>query len=77
MVRSVKISWVKWDLILNSKVDEGLEIGSLGAFNMALLYKWRWRLLTGREALVRVIKVLHGDAGEFSLHRSFTGFGLL
>ena len=46
-----KISWVKWDVLLNSKEKGGLEVGSLSAFNYALLYKWRWRFLLDRDAL--------------------------
>ena len=39
-----KICWVKWDCILNSLDKGGLGVGSLSAFNQALLYKWKWRL---------------------------------
>ncbi|GJV18221.1 RNA-directed DNA polymerase, eukaryota, reverse transcriptase zinc-binding domain protein [Tanacetum coccineum] len=39
----------------------GLNIGSLKAFNLALLQKWRWRLLSSPNALwVKVIKAYHG-----------------
>ena len=34
-----KISWVKWNLILNCKEKGGLGVGSLAAFNKALIYK--------------------------------------
>ena len=33
--------WFKWDLVLNYREYGGLGIGSLEAFNLALLYKWR------------------------------------
>ncbi|GKC96937.1 RNA-directed DNA polymerase, eukaryota, reverse transcriptase zinc-binding domain protein, partial [Tanacetum coccineum] len=36
-----KIAWVKWPIILNSFDKGGLNIGSLKAFNLALLQKWR------------------------------------
>ncbi|GKE31164.1 hypothetical protein Tco_1450486, partial [Tanacetum coccineum] len=37
-------------------------IGSLKAFNLALLQKWRWRLVTISNSLwTRVVKVIHGD----------------
>ncbi|GKE82192.1 hypothetical protein Tco_1552192, partial [Tanacetum coccineum] len=41
-----KMAWVKWPIILNSFDKGGLNIGSLKAFNLALLQKWRWRLLS-------------------------------
>ncbi|GJS16762.1 hypothetical protein Tco_0411234, partial [Tanacetum coccineum] len=41
-----KMAWVKWPIILNFFDKGGLNIGSLKAFNLALLQKWRWRLLS-------------------------------
>ncbi|XP_071714499.1 uncharacterized protein [Rutidosis leptorrhynchoides] len=32
-----------WDQVIASKDHGGLEIGSLNAFNLALLHKWKWR----------------------------------
>ena len=34
-----RIHWVKWDIILNSRDNGGLEVGSLDAFKRALLVK--------------------------------------
>ncbi|PWA52848.1 reverse transcriptase domain, Reverse transcriptase zinc-binding domain protein [Artemisia annua] len=57
-----KMSWIKWDNILASYDKGGLNIGSLKAFNFALLQKWRWRLVTSPNSLwVRVVKAIHGD----------------
>nr|GEU43250.1 putative reverse transcriptase domain-containing protein [Tanacetum cinerariifolium] len=40
----------------------GLGIRSLKAFNLALLQKWRWRLVTFSDSLwARVVKAIHGD----------------
>ncbi|GJT16836.1 hypothetical protein Tco_0875542 [Tanacetum coccineum] len=37
-------------------------LGSLKAFNLAILQKWRWRLVTFSDSLwARVVKVIHGD----------------
>ncbi|GJT46135.1 hypothetical protein Tco_0954850 [Tanacetum coccineum] len=59
-----KMAWVKWPIILNSFDKGGLNIGSLKAFNLALLQKWRWRLLSSPNALwVQVIKAYHGQEG--------------
>ncbi|GKE00218.1 hypothetical protein Tco_1388201, partial [Tanacetum coccineum] len=53
-----------WKAILGSL--GGLNIGSLKAFNLAILQKWRWRLLSHKNALlVKVIKALHGQEGGF------------
>nr|GEY76300.1 hypothetical protein [Tanacetum cinerariifolium] len=41
---SKKLSWVKWSNTLASFDKGGLGVGSLSAFNKALLLKWRWRL---------------------------------
>ncbi|GKB93464.1 hypothetical protein Tco_0979601 [Tanacetum coccineum] len=40
------MAWVKWDTILASLDQGGLGVGSLKAFNLDLLQKWRWRLIT-------------------------------
>nr|GEV09159.1 RNA-directed DNA polymerase, eukaryota, reverse transcriptase zinc-binding domain protein [Tanacetum cinerariifolium] len=41
---SKKLSWVKWSNTLASFDKGGLGVGSLSAFNNALLLKWRWHL---------------------------------
>nr|GEW53241.1 RNA-directed DNA polymerase, eukaryota, reverse transcriptase zinc-binding domain protein [Tanacetum cinerariifolium] len=41
---TTKITSFKWENILASRKKSGLGIGSLKAFNQALLQKWRWRL---------------------------------
>lgn len=40
-----KMAWVSWDTICISKEKGGLGIKNLEAFNLALLIKWRWRIL--------------------------------
>lgn len=58
-----RIHWVKWDLLLNSKEKGGPDVGSLDAFKLALLYKWRWRFLNEQQSLwVRCLKCLHGQS---------------
>ncbi|GJR67536.1 GTPase-activating protein GYP7-like protein isoform X1 [Tanacetum coccineum] len=53
----------------------GLNIGSLKAFNLALLQKWRWRLLSPPKRFgVLVIKAYHGQEGGFDTNGcSFQG----
>ncbi|GKA22814.1 RNA-directed DNA polymerase, eukaryota, reverse transcriptase zinc-binding domain protein [Tanacetum coccineum] len=59
---SKKLASVKWSNILASLDKEGIGVGSLKAFNMSLLLKWRWRLFHNSNALwVHVGKAIHGD----------------
>ncbi|XP_071687864.1 uncharacterized protein [Rutidosis leptorrhynchoides] len=54
------MAWIKWDQVLNSFSRGGLNIGSLKAFNLALIIKWRWRYLSSSDDMwVKVIKVIH------------------
>ncbi|GJR71793.1 RNA-directed DNA polymerase, eukaryota, reverse transcriptase zinc-binding domain protein [Tanacetum coccineum] len=60
-----KLAWVKWDNMLASFDKGGLGVGSLKAFNLALLQKWHWRLINNANLLwVRLINLIHGvEAG--------------
>ncbi|GJU48131.1 RNA-directed DNA polymerase, eukaryota, reverse transcriptase zinc-binding domain protein [Tanacetum coccineum] len=61
-----RISWVKWDSVLNERDKGGLGISSLKASNLALLYKWRWRFMNDHDSKwVKVIKSIHGRDGGF------------
>ncbi|XP_071689061.1 uncharacterized protein [Rutidosis leptorrhynchoides] len=60
----LKISWVKWDTILNSYGLDGLNIGSLKGKNLALLAKWWWRFKTETNSLWgKVIRSIYGSSG--------------
>jgi hypothetical protein len=53
-----KIAWVKWVDVCRSKEDGGLGIRNIRLVNIALLTKWRWRLLTSQDSLwITVLKV--------------------
>ncbi|GJZ52885.1 hypothetical protein Tco_0607770 [Tanacetum coccineum] len=69
------MAWVKWPIILNSFDKGGLNIGSLKAFNLALLQKWRWRMFSSPNDLsVKVVKAFHGHEGGFdNIGCSFKG----
>ncbi|GKA58048.1 RNA-directed DNA polymerase, eukaryota, reverse transcriptase zinc-binding domain protein [Tanacetum coccineum] len=60
-----KMAWVKWGNVMASLDKGGLGVGSLKAFNLALLHEWRWRLVNNSDVLwAYVIKDIHGtDAG--------------
>nr|GFA27916.1 RNA-directed DNA polymerase, eukaryota, reverse transcriptase zinc-binding domain protein [Tanacetum cinerariifolium] len=63
---TTKITWVKWGNILVSREKDRLGIGSLKAFNQALLQKWRWRLQSNLNQLwVYVIKSIYGEDAGF------------
>ncbi|GAU49224.1 hypothetical protein TSUD_282750 [Trifolium subterraneum] len=44
---SRKIAWVSWGKVCKSKREGGLGVRDLRAVNLALLGKWRWRLISG------------------------------
>ncbi|GAU26985.1 hypothetical protein TSUD_290350 [Trifolium subterraneum] len=46
-----KTSWISWNTICLSKENGGLGVKRLREFNTALLGKWCWRMLVGREEL--------------------------
>ncbi|XP_071687760.1 uncharacterized protein [Rutidosis leptorrhynchoides] len=57
-----KMSWLKWDKVLASFDKGGLNVGSLKAFNLALLFKWRWRDIVGGR-IEQYLKVLLEEIG--------------
>nr|KAJ0222724.1 hypothetical protein LSAT_V11C200053840 [Lactuca sativa] len=65
-----RIHWVKWNLALNSFDHGVLGIGSLDAFNMGILYKWKWRFFNEPKALWVKGEVFHG-AREFQVVEVF------
>nr|GEW05829.1 reverse transcriptase domain, reverse transcriptase zinc-binding domain protein [Tanacetum cinerariifolium] len=71
-----KLSWVKWDSVINSFGEGGFNIGSLRAKNLALLGKWLWRFKReGRSLWVRVIKSIHGSSGSLGDGGMWVGIG--
>ncbi|GAU42670.1 hypothetical protein TSUD_106440 [Trifolium subterraneum] len=46
-----KLCWVKWDQICLPKESGGLGVKNLELFNLALLSKWKWRLLSDGDAI--------------------------
>jgi hypothetical protein len=46
-----KICWINWDQICLPKIKGGLGIKNLELFNLALLSKWKWRLISENDAL--------------------------
>ncbi|XP_071738760.1 uncharacterized protein [Rutidosis leptorrhynchoides] len=63
-----KIAWVKWDNVIASYGDGGLNIGSLKSKNLALLGKWWWRLKTETNALwVKIIRSIYGSCGGLEM----------
>ncbi|XP_071726903.1 uncharacterized protein [Rutidosis leptorrhynchoides] len=56
-----KMAWIKWDKVIASFDKGGLNVGSLKAFNLALIYKWRWRyLMKPNDMWAMIIKSIHG-----------------
>ena len=48
---SKKLAWNKCPNVLSSFEKDGLNIGSLKSFNLALLQKWCWRMSSNPKAL--------------------------
>lgn len=60
------MEWIKSDVVLASRTNGGLDIGSLAALNLAPLQKWKQRFLNTDNLLwVKVIKWLYGPNGVF------------
>ncbi|GJR76960.1 putative RNA-directed DNA polymerase [Tanacetum coccineum] len=71
-----KLAWVKWDKVLASHGDGGLNIGPLRAKNLALLGKWWWRFKKeGGSLWVRIIKSIHGESGGLGEVREVSNGG--
>lgn len=58
---------VTWNKILASKEVGGLGVGSIFAFNSALMFRWCWRFFHYPNVLwVRVVKTIYGQDGGLS-----------
>jgi len=59
-----KIAWINWESICTPKNVGGLGVRRIGAFNLALLGKWCWRMMSKKEGLwYRVLKTWYGEVG--------------
>ena len=59
--QEAKLSWISRKRMCNSKANGELGFKNLKAFNLAILAKQAWRILTNQSSLVaRVLKVSHG-----------------
>lgn len=57
-----KIHWVSRDKVCKPKELEGLGIKSIKLFNLALLLKWKWRILVEKDVVwKKVLKARYGD----------------
>ncbi|XP_071714352.1 uncharacterized protein [Rutidosis leptorrhynchoides] len=61
-----KLHWIKWNQALNTFENGGLDIESLYAFNIGLMYKWIWRFMVFPNLLwVRLLKAVNGNHSIF------------
>src|SRR3954470_17804214 len=57
-----KIHWVKWRDVNLSFDKGGLGVKNIALFNLALLFKWRWKILQGTDSLwFSILKARYGD----------------
>lgn len=47
----IKVIWVKWEDVCESKSAGGLGVKDLRLVNVALLSKWTWRILSNSPSL--------------------------
>ena len=60
------IRWCRWDILCNQKKDGGMSFRKLSDFNLALLAKQGWRILTNPTCLmVRILKARYFKNSEF------------
>ncbi|CAK8538809.1 unnamed protein product [Lathyrus sativus] len=68
-----KVNWIKWENVCCSKKDGGLGVKYYGKFNLALLGKWKWRILNEENSLrTNLLSCRYGDIKRVILsHPSF------
>ncbi|XP_058759424.1 uncharacterized protein LOC131632711 [Vicia villosa] len=49
--------WVSWDIVCKSREEGGLGVNNVEVMNVALLSKWKWKILVEEEAVWRGILV--------------------
>nr|XP_023899165.1 uncharacterized protein LOC112011020 [Quercus suber] len=65
--QETKIVWVSWKKMCKSKLKGGMGFRNLQAFNLAMLAKQAWRLLTKQDSLVaRIYKARYYPPMEMS-----------
>ncbi|XP_021971650.1 uncharacterized protein LOC110866811 [Helianthus annuus] len=61
--RIKKVRWVRWELLMKSKLKGGMGIGSIADFNHAMLIKWWWRFKTNPEQVcAKVVAAIHNSS---------------
>ncbi|GAU49886.1 hypothetical protein TSUD_408250 [Trifolium subterraneum] len=70
-----KIAWVSWGNVCKPKNEGGLGIRDLRYVNLALLGKWRWRLLDEGQGIWRYIILARYESMDLSPHLGGRPFG--
>lgn len=55
------IHWMCWDTVCKSRKECGLGVKNIEIMNVALLSKWKWRILEGKKAVWSNILVARYD----------------
>jgi len=50
-VRGQKLCWVSWRKVCHPKIKGGLGVKNVKLFNLSLLAKWKWRLISNDQSL--------------------------
>src|SRR4051812_15617576 len=56
------IHWVSWDTVCKPREEGGLGVRNVEIMNVALISKWKWRILSEKEAVwCDVLKARYGN----------------
>lgn len=66
-----KIHWVRWSIVTLPYIKGDLSIKDIVDFNLALLNKWRWKIVQGYKSLWS--DVLKARYGDLSMHIFYGG----
>ncbi|XP_058746459.1 uncharacterized protein LOC131619374 [Vicia villosa] len=55
----ISINWVCWDTVCKSREEGGLGVKNVEIMNVALISKWKWRILTDKEAVCNHLQTIN------------------
>jgi hypothetical protein len=75
-IENKKVCWISWDHICLPRIKGGLGIKNLELFNLALLSKWKWRMLADDDVLWSdLVCFRYGNPSSLVLGGDFISLG--